>query len=65
MEVQTFTSPMLVWFLRETNWYNKQCLTKPIGRALLTFQELEEILSDRECFMNYRPLAYLGQEFEQ
>ena len=31
----------------------------------MTFQELEEILLDIECFMNNRPLAYLDEEFEQ
>ena len=43
----------------------KNALSKAIGRALLTFQELEEILLDIECFMNNRPLAYLDEEFEQ
>ena len=43
----------------------KIALSKAIGRALLTFQELEEILLDTECFMNNQPLAYLDEEFEQ
>lgn len=29
-----------------------------------TFSELEETLLDVECFMNNRPLAYLGEESE-
>ena len=31
---------------------------------MLTFSEFEETLLDVECFMNNRPLAYLGEEFE-
>ena len=43
----------------------KNALSKAFGRALLTFQELEEILLDIACFMNNRPLAYLDEKFEQ
>ena len=43
----------------------KDCLSKVIGRALLTFEELEESLLDVECVMNNRPLCYQGEEFEQ
>ena len=43
----------------------KNALSKATGRALLTFQELEEILLDIECFMNNPSLAYLDEEFEQ
>ena len=42
----------------------KSSLLKVIGRALLTFKELEEVLLDVECFMNNRPLCYQGEEFE-
>ncbi len=42
----------------------KVALSKSIGKAFLTFKELEETLLDVECFMNNRPLAYLGEEFE-
>ena len=42
----------------------KSSLSKVIGRALLTFKELEEVLLDVECFMNNRPLCYQGEEFE-
>ena len=40
----------------------KSCL---VGKALLTFAELEETLLDIECFMNDRPLCYMGEEFDQ
>ena len=43
----------------------KSSLSKVIGRALLTFPELEEVLLDVECFMNNRPLCYQGEEFEK
>lgn len=42
----------------------KSALSKAIGKALLTFTELEDVLLDIECFMNNRPLAYLGEEYE-
>ena len=42
----------------------KFALSKAIEKASLTFSELEEILLDVECFMNNRPLVYLGEEFE-
>lgn len=43
----------------------KRSLSKVIGRSLLTFQELEEVLLDTETSMNNRPLLYQGEEFEQ
>jgi hypothetical protein len=42
----------------------KISLSKTIGRALLKFEELEEVLLDVEVFMNNRPLCYVGEEFE-
>ena len=42
----------------------KSALSKVVGKALLTYPELEEILLDIECFMNNRPLTYMGEEFE-
>ena len=42
----------------------KQSLSKSIGQALLTFEELEETLIDVEVFMNNRPLSYIGEECE-
>ena len=42
----------------------KRSLSKTIGRKLLTFPELEEVLLDVECTMNNRPLCYQGEEFE-
>ena len=43
----------------------KTILAKAIGRALLKYEELEEVLLDVESLMNNRPLCYLGEEFEQ
>ena len=42
----------------------KSTLSKTIGRALLTFKELEEVLLETESVLNNRPLCYLGEEFE-
>ena len=42
----------------------KNALSKAIGRALLRFEELEEVLLDVESFLNNRPLCYMGEEFE-
>jgi len=43
----------------------KNTLSKAIGRALLKYQELEEVLLDVESLLNNRPLCYVGEEFEQ
>ena len=42
----------------------KSALSEVIGNAMLTFEELEDIFLDVECFMNDRPLVYTG-EFDQ
>ena len=43
----------------------KNCLSKAIGRALLKYEELEEVLLDVETFLNNRPLCFMEEEFEQ
>ena len=43
----------------------KRSLSKVIGKSLLTYQELEEVLLDVEMTMNNRPLLYQGEEFEK
>ena len=43
----------------------KRSLSKVVGKKLLTFQELEEVILDTECTMNNRPLCYQGEEFEE
>lgn len=43
----------------------KRKLSKVIGRSILTFEELEEVILDIDCSMNNRPLCYQGEEFEQ
>ena len=43
----------------------KRSLSKSIGHSLLTYNELKEVLLDVECFMNERPLIYIGAECEQ
>ena len=40
----------------------KKRLTKKIGRALLQYRELENVLLDVECFMSNRLLYYVGEE---
>ena len=43
----------------------KSALSKVIGNAMLSFQELEDVLLSIEIFMNNRPLTYIGEEFEK
>ena len=43
----------------------KTSLSKSIGRALLKYNELEDVLLDIDCFMNNRPLCYIGDEYDQ
>ena len=42
----------------------KSALSNVVGKALLTYPEFEEIMLDIECFINNRPLTYIGEEFE-
>ena len=42
----------------------KNALSKAVGRALLRFEELEEVLLDVESFLHNQPLCYMGEEFE-
>ena len=41
----------------------KRSLSKTIGKKILTFPELEEVLLDVKCTTNDRPLCYQGEEF--
>ena len=43
----------------------KNTLSKAIGRALLKYEELEEVLLDVESLLNNRLLCYAGEEFGQ
>ena len=43
----------------------KKSLSKSVGNALLTFDEFRETLLDVECFMNDRPLNYIGEDCDQ
>ena len=43
----------------------KTSLSKTIGKSLLNYDELKEALIDTECFMNNRPLMYVGDECDQ
>ena len=43
----------------------KRALTKRIGRALLQYHELEDVLLDVECFMKNRLLCYAGEESDR
>ena len=42
----------------------KRTLNRTIGKSLLTFKELEDVLVDIEISMNNRPLTYQGEEFD-
>ena len=43
----------------------KKALSKVIGKGMLRYNELEDILLDVECYMNNRPLVYQGEDFEE
>ena len=55
-------------FLKPTSWKIanrqdvKRVLYKSIGRASLTWNELEEVLLDVEVALNNRPLSYVEDE---
>ena len=40
----------------------KECLRKTLGKARLTYEELETLLLDVEMVINSRPLTYLNNE---
>ena len=42
-------------------WHHEEA----VGRGLLTYPDLENILIDKESCMNNRPLRYQGEEFDQ
>lgn len=42
----------------------KRALSKVVGKGLLTYEELEVVFLDIECYMNNRPLTYQGEEME-
>ena len=48
-------------FLRVPHWYHEEA----VGRGLLTYPELKNILIEKESCRNNRPLRYQGKEFEQ
>ena len=43
----------------------KRSLSKVVGKKLLTFQELEEVILDIEYTMSNRPMCYQGEEFKE
>ena len=42
----------------------KSTLSKVIGKALLSFDELRRVILDTEIHMNNRPLCYVGEDFD-
>ena len=75
MEVQrTFATMGIRWkFITERashqgGWWERYCrmLKRPLkvvlGKALLTFQELETVLTDIEAQVNSRPITYVGDD---
>ena len=64
----TFNLSLAPWwggFFERLIGIMKRSLLKVVGKKLLTFQELEEVILDVECTMNNRPLCYQGEEFEE
>ena len=51
-------------FLERLIGIMKPVLSKVVGKGMVTFVELQDTLLDVECFMNNRPLVYLGEELE-
>ena len=47
-------------FFGVPHWYHEEV----VGRGLLAYPELENILIDKESCMNNRSLPYQGEEFE-
>lgn len=43
----------------------KNALSKSVGRRLLSYDELEDVILDVETTMNNRPLVYQGEEFTE
>ena len=44
--------------------FTKQSLYKSIGKSLLTWSELEEVLLDVEVSLNHQPLTYIEEDLE-
>ena len=65
MEVQPFTSPMVGWFLRETNCYNKKCLIKSYWKSSFDVSRTGRNLVRYKVFHEQSKLAYLDAEFVQ
>ena len=42
----------------------KKSLSKTIGKGMLSFYELEEVLLDVKCSMNNRSVCYQGDQFD-
>ena len=64
----TFNLPRAPWwegFFERLIGIMKRALSKAVGRSLLTYPELEDVLIDIENCMNNRRLLYQGEEFEQ
>ena len=56
-----FRAPWWGGFFERLIGIIENALPKAIGRALLRFEELEEVLLDLESFLNNRPLCYSGE----
>ena len=65
MEVQPITCPMVGWAFERLIGVMKSVLTKVIGNAMLTFQEIEKTLHNIECFTSNRPHRYVREDFDK
>ena len=63
-----FNMSRAVWwgeFFERLIYIMKRGLTKKIGRVLLQYRELKNVLLDVECFMNNILLCYVGEELDR
>lgn len=58
----TERSPFRGGYWERLNRSLKEPLRKVLGKALLSYSELNTILTDIECALNQRPLAYSGSD---
>ena len=64
MAIQFESSPLVGWSFRKIGGSSKAIAIKTIGKALLTFYELEEVLLDVEQTLNNRPLSYVEDDIQ-
>ena len=48
-----------------TDRHHEESTDKKIGRALLQYHEQDDVFLDVECFIDNRPLCFVGEEFDR